>query len=50
MTVSPVTGQLARELELPRGASGLVITDVDPSGAAASAFRRSTTSCRTAAC
>ena len=40
ITVSPVTGQLARELELPRGASGLVITDVDPSGAAASAGLR----------
>lgn len=40
MTVSPVTGQLARELELPRGASGLVITDVDPSGLAASAGLR----------
>ena len=40
MTVSPLTGQLARELELPRNASGLVITDVDPSGAAASAGLR----------
>ena len=40
MTVSPLTGRLARELELPRNASGLVITDVDPSGAAASAGLR----------
>jgi Do/DeqQ family serine protease len=40
MTVQPVTPELARQLELPRTARGLVITDVDPSGAAAAAGLR----------
>jgi serine protease Do len=40
MTVQPVTPDLARQLELPRTARGLVITDVDPSGAAAAAGLR----------
>ena len=35
MAVTPLTPQLAEELELERGESGLVVTDVDPSGAAA---------------
>ena len=37
MSVTPLTPQLAEELELPRSEKGLVVTDVDPSGAAASA-------------
>ena len=37
LTLSPLTPPLRDELELPRGTSGLVVTDVDPSGAAASA-------------
>lgn len=40
MTVAPVTRQLARELDLPDDAAGVVITDVDPSGLAASAGLR----------
>jgi len=40
MTVSPVTPRLASELDLPRDAAGLVVTDVDPSGLAASAGLR----------
>ena len=35
MAVTPLTPQLAEELELGRGETGLVVTDVDPSGAAA---------------
>jgi serine protease Do len=35
MAVTPLTPQLAEELELARGDTGLVVTDVDPSGAAA---------------
>ena len=35
MAVTPLTPQLAQELELERGETGLVVTDVDPSGAAA---------------
>jgi Do/DeqQ family serine protease len=40
MTVQPVSPELARQLDLPRTAQGLVITDVDPSGAAAAAGLR----------
>ena len=40
MTVEPITPEIARELELDRDAKGVVITDVDPSGAAASAGLR----------
>ncbi len=35
MAVTPLTPQLAEELELARGEAGLVVTDVDPSGVAA---------------
>jgi serine protease Do len=35
MSVRPLTPELAEELELPRGETGLVVADVDPSGAAA---------------
>jgi Do/DeqQ family serine protease len=37
MSVTPLTPQVAEQLELPRGEKGLVVTDVDPAGAAASA-------------
>ncbi len=37
MALTPLTPQLAEELELPRATSGLVVTGVDPSGLAASA-------------
>ena len=37
MSVTPVTPQIAEQLELPRGEKGLVVTDLDPAGAAASA-------------
>jgi serine protease Do len=37
MAVTPLTPQVAAELELPRSATGLVVTGVDPSGLAASA-------------
>ena len=37
MAVSPLTPQVAAELELPRAETGLVVTDVDPAGIAASA-------------
>ena len=37
MAVSPITPRLAEELELPRTATGLVVTDVDPAGLGASA-------------
>ena len=37
MSVSPLTPRMAEELELPRSEKGLVVTDVDPAGAAASA-------------
>ena len=40
MTVEPITPEIARELELDRDAKGVVITGVDPSGAAASAGLR----------
>jgi serine protease Do len=40
MTVEPLTPELAARLELDRNAKGVVITDVDPSGAAASAGLR----------
>ena len=40
MTVEPLTPELAARLELDRDAKGVVITDVDPSGAAASAGLR----------
>ena len=40
MVIEPLTPQLADRLELDRDAEGVVITDVDPSGAAASAGLR----------
>jgi serine protease Do len=40
MTVEPLTPELARQLELDRDAKGVVITAVDPAGAAASAGLR----------
>lgn len=40
MTVEPLTPEIARQLDLDRDAKGVVISDVDPSGAAASAGLR----------
>lgn len=40
MTVEPITPELARELQLDRNTRGVVISGVDPSGAAASAGLR----------
>ena len=40
LTVEPITPEIARELELDRDVKGVVITNVDPSGAAASAGLR----------
>ena len=40
MSVQPLTPEIARRMDLPRDAHGLVITDVDPSGAAAAAGLR----------
>jgi serine protease Do len=40
MTVEPITPDIARQLQLDRDAKGVVITGVDPSGAAASAGLR----------
>src|SRR5688572_3785073 len=40
MTVEPLTPELAARLELDRNAKGVVITNVDPAGAAASAGLR----------
>jgi Do/DeqQ family serine protease len=40
MTVEPITPELARQLNLDRDVRGVVITNVDPSGAAASAGLR----------
>ena len=40
MTVEPITPEIARQLNLDRDAKGVVITGVDPSGAAASAGLR----------
>jgi serine protease Do len=40
MTVEPLTPELAARLDLERNAKGVVITDVDPAGAAASAGLR----------
>ena len=40
MTVEPLTPEIARQLELDRDTRGVVITGVDPSGAAASAGLR----------
>jgi serine protease Do len=40
MTVEPVTPEIARQLQLDRNAKGVVITGVDPAGAAASAGLR----------
>ncbi len=37
MTVRPLTPEIAERLEVPRTEKGLVVTDVDPDGAAASA-------------
>ena len=39
-TVEPITPEIARELDLDRNTKGVVISDVDPSGAAASAGLR----------
>ena len=40
LTIEPLTPQLADRLELPGDVEGVVITDLDPSGAAASAGLR----------
>ncbi|MBY0493252.1 MAG: DegQ family serine endoprotease [Cyanobacteria bacterium] len=40
LTVEPITPEIARQLQLDRNAKGVVITGVDPSGAAASAGLR----------
>jgi serine protease Do len=40
MTVEPITPEVARQLKLERDAKGVVITNVNPSGAAASAGLR----------
>ncbi|MCR4376306.1 MAG: Do family serine endopeptidase [Acidobacteria bacterium] len=40
MTVEPVTPDIAAQLELPTDATGVVISDLDPSGAAAGAGLR----------
>ena len=40
MTVEPITPDIARQLELDRDTRGVVISEVDPSGAAASAGLR----------
>ena len=40
MTVEPITPEIARQLDLDRDTRGVVITGVDPSGAAASAGLR----------
>ena len=40
MAVEPLTPQIARELELDRNTRGVVIADLDPTGAAASAGLR----------
>jgi serine protease Do len=40
MTVQPLTPEIARQLELDRDVKGVVISDIDPSGAAASAGLR----------
>jgi serine protease Do len=40
MTVEPLTPEIARQLELDRDSRGVVISEVDPSGAAASAGLR----------
>jgi S1-C subfamily serine protease len=37
MTLSPITPQLARQLDVPPSASGVVVTDVDPDSIAANA-------------
>jgi S1-C subfamily serine protease len=37
MTTSVITPEIARELRLPAGTSGVAVTDVDDSGAAARA-------------
>ena len=40
MTLEPLTPEIARQLQLDRNAEGVVITNVDPSGAAAAAGLR----------
>jgi Do/DeqQ family serine protease len=35
LSLEPVTPQISRQLQLPAGTGGLVVTDVDPSGASA---------------
>ena len=40
MALTPLTPQIAQQLDLPRGASGLVVAEVDPAGLAASAGMR----------
>jgi Do/DeqQ family serine protease len=37
MTLSPITPQLARQLDVPASTAGVVVTDVDPDGVAANA-------------
>ena len=37
MTVTPLTPEVASELELPRTEKGLVVTEIDPAGVAAEA-------------
>ena len=39
LTLQNLTSQLARQLQVPSGRSGAVVTDVDPSGPAAAAVR-----------
>jgi S1-C subfamily serine protease len=40
MAVTPLTPELAAQLDLPRNESGLVVTDVEPSSVAAGAGLR----------
>jgi serine protease Do len=40
LTLSNITGQMARRLQLPSGRTGALITDVDPSGPSAGALRQ----------
>ncbi|MCC7306869.1 MAG: PDZ domain-containing protein, partial [Acidobacteria bacterium] len=37
LSLQPITADAARQLNLPAGTEGLVVTEVDPSGAAAEA-------------
>ena len=40
LTLSNVTPQMARRLQMPSGASGAVVTEVDPDGPSAGALRQ----------